>query len=84
MEELQQLETMSQDFQQTLMSLKSETENVHTDMSGSMSQSAESLQNYFASMDRGLRSLNEVLEKLGEKNVVVQVEHPKRKRGWLW
>jgi uncharacterized protein Yka (UPF0111/DUF47 family) len=67
--------------------MKTQTENVHSDMSGSMSQSAESLENYFASMDRGLRSLNEVLEKLGEKNVVIQVEQieqAERKRGWFW
>ena len=87
MEELQQLETMSQNFQQALLGMKTQTENVHSDMSGSMSQSAESLENYFASMDRGLRSLNEVLEKLGEKNVVIQVEQieqAERKRGWFW
>ncbi|MFT7640708.1 MAG: biopolymer transport protein ExbB/TolQ/tetrahydromethanopterin S-methyltransferase subunit F [Pirellulaceae bacterium] len=85
MAELQQLETMSNNFQETLVAMKAQTESVHSDMSGSMSESAQSLQNYFASMDRGLRSLNEVLEKLGEKNVVIQqVEQAKRRRGWFW
>jgi biopolymer transport protein ExbB/TolQ/DNA-directed RNA polymerase subunit RPC12/RpoP len=50
------------------------------DMTGSMRSAAESLADYCSNLQTGLTSLNEVLVRLGEQQVVVQqVEKPRRK-----
>ena len=52
---------------------------VQTQAADSMNEAARSLSDYFAEMQRGLTSLNEVLEKLGEQQIVIQ-QQPRR--GW--
>ena len=80
--EFQQLDQLAQQVQSTLTDVTTQSQTLQTQVSGSMSESAESLQGYFGDLKRGLETLNEVLEKLGEQNVVVQVQQPK-KRGWF-
>ncbi len=81
--ELEQLNEMSRQFQETLQQLQQQTGQIHEQVAGSMSQSADSLQSYFQQLERGLTTLGDTLEKLGERNVVVQVEQKPKKRGWF-
>jgi biopolymer transport protein ExbB/TolQ len=55
-------------------------------VAGSMQQSAQALHGYFANLHQGLTALNALLEQLGQKQVVVQMqaaEPQQRGRGWF-
>ena len=67
-------------FGQNMNQMAKQGEAVHDQAAGSMQQSAESLSGYLAALETGLAGLNGVLEKLGEKQVVIQ-SHPRR--GWF-
>lgn len=69
-------------FQRTLKSLTDETQTVHQQAAGAMTDSANSLQAYCTALEQGLRGLNDALEKLGERQVVIQTAV--RRRGWLF
>ncbi len=56
---------------------------VQQQVAAAMRATAESLDRHFGSLGQGLQSLNQVLESLGEKQVVVQTEMAPRRRGWF-
>jgi len=65
------MNTAATQMQQALANVADETASMKSELSGS-----------FNGLARGLKGLNGVLEKLGEKSVVVQQVEPK-KRGWF-
>ncbi len=67
------------ELNEALTGLAERSGTVQTQAADSMNEAARSLSDYFAEMQRGLTSLNEVLEKLGEQQIVIQ--HQPR-RGW--
>lgn len=82
--QIDDLDIMVAQFQHTLTDLTQQTETVHNQAADSMSRSADSLRAYCTALEQGLRGLNDVLGKLGEKQVVVQREKPPRRRRWLF
>ena len=80
-EQVEDLDVMVAAFQERLRDLAHETGTVHQQAAESMRQSADSLRAWCTALEQGLGGLNAVLEKLGEKQVVVQA--PPR-RGWLF
>ena len=79
-EQIKDVDTIVAAFEQTMTQLAKRGAAVHNQTSGSMQQSAESLSKYLAALENGLAGLNGVLEKLGEKQVVVQTQP---RRGWF-
>jgi len=81
----QQLEAMTEatvGIQEKLTSLTAQAEALQDNVNASVSTSADTLQSHFEGVERGLTSLNNVLESLGENQVVVQQVEPPR-RGWF-
>jgi len=72
---------MAASFLKTMTGLAQQTEAVHRQAAGAMSQSAESLEGYCTALSAGITGLNEVLGDLGEKQVVV---HTQRRRRWFF
>ncbi len=66
----------------SMTQLVSDANDVQQQVAAAMKQSAEALDRQFGGLSRGLESLNHVLEKLGEKQVVIKSELPAR-RGWF-
>jgi len=81
-EQVRDVDGMAAAFQRTLKTLADETERAQKDTAGTITGSAASLEASCAALERGLAGLNDVLEKLGEKQVVVQA--PARRRGWFF
>jgi hypothetical protein len=79
-EQIRDLDAMAAAFLKTMTSLSRQTETVHQQAAGSMTQSAESMQKYCVALEKGISGLNDVLGELGEKQVVV---HTDRRRGWF-
>jgi uncharacterized protein YukE len=71
---------MQENMQQTTLALKEDMQQTML----SMKQSSEAMQSQFAALNAGLTGLNNVLEKLGQQNVVIEatVVQPKKK-GWF-
>ena len=69
-------------FQRTLKGMAEQTEVVHTKAAGGMTKTAGSLKDYCTALEKGLAGLNDVLEKLGEQQVVIQAAP--RRRGWFF
>ena len=69
---------MAAAFLRMMTGLAKQTEAVHKQAAGSMTQSAESLGGYCTAMAEGISRLNDVLAELGEKQVVVQTA-PRRR-----
>jgi len=81
-EQLKQSAELTQSLQTALATLANQSETLQNRMMESVNGSAESLQSHFSGIDKGLSSLTDVLERLGEQQVVVQqVERPRR--GWF-
>ncbi len=83
----ERLKTVSEKQAAAMDELASRTTELHSHLADSLErssksicQAADSLNAYFAALQTGLGSLNDVLGKLGEKQVVVQV--PTSRRRW--
>jgi len=76
--QIDDLDLLVAGFQQSLASMTQQTESVQNQVASSMSESAQSLQAYCTALERGLTGLNDVLEKLGQRQVVIQAE-PRRR-----
>ena len=81
-DQIRDVDSIAVSLQRSLKTLADETGTVHTQAAGAMTKSADSLQDYCSALQRGLNGLNGVLEKLGEKQVVIQ--GPARRRGWFF
>ena len=79
-EQIRDLDAMAAAFLKTMTSLARQTETVHRQAAGSMTQSAESMKAYCTALETGITGLNDVLGQLGEKQVVV---HTQPRRGWF-
>lgn len=77
----QDVERMTAEFQDRLNGLASETRDVQQQIAGSVADSTESLREAFGHLEQGLAGLNDVLGKLGEKQVTIQAAP--QKRGWF-
>ncbi len=77
-EQIKDLDAMAAAFLRMMTGLAKQTEAVHKQAAGSMTQSAESLGGYCTAMAEGISRLNDVLAELGEKQVVVQTA-PRRR-----
>lgn len=76
-----QLHKMSEVQTQTMTALAERTVETQADVAASMQSAANSLQQYFAGVEEGLSSLNNVLGSLGGKQIVIEAQPP-RKTGW--
>jgi biopolymer transport protein ExbB/TolQ/DNA-directed RNA polymerase subunit RPC12/RpoP len=81
LEQIKDLDAMAAAFLQTMTRLAEQTEAVHQQAAGSMGRSAESMTAYCTALGQGIAGLNDVLGKLGEKQVVV---HTQPRRGWFF
>ena len=79
--DIRDLDAMVAAFHRTMQTLAERTLEGHGQAAQSMERSAQSIQGYFGAMERGLAGLNEVLEALGEQQVIVQTQ-PRRR--WLF
>jgi hypothetical protein len=79
-EQSEDLDVMVAAFNDSLKQMTEGTVEVQQQAAASIKESADSLSGYFDAMQRGLAGLNEVLEGLGERQVVVQNEP---RRGWF-
>ena len=80
-QQLQEMNSVALGIQRSLADLTGQAASMQNDVTTSMSGSAEALQTHFAGLERGLSGLNQVLESLSDKQVVVQ-QVPER-RGWF-
>ena len=80
-EQIKDVDSIVAAFGRTMTQLAKRSDAVHNQAAGSMKQSAESLTGYLAAMEKGLSGLNSVLEKLGERQVIVA---PEPRRGWFF
>jgi biopolymer transport protein ExbB/TolQ len=78
------LHRMADEFQHTLTDLSLQTETIQDRMTGSMAESAQSVQAYVVTLQEGLHGLNQVLSELGGKQIVIQSDSTSRRRGWLF
>jgi biopolymer transport protein ExbB/TolQ len=76
-----ELERVVEEFQNALAALTQQATEVREQVAGPMGESAEAVAQKYAGIERGLASLNENLERLSEREVVVQ-SSPKRR--WKW
>ena len=81
-QQLQEMNSVALGIQKALADLTGQAASMQGDVTNSMSGSAEALQTHFAGLERGLNGLNQVLESLSDKQVVVQQVQPER-RGWF-
>ena len=81
LEQIKDLDAMAAAFLRMMTSLAQQTEAVHQQAAGAMTQSAEALGGYCTAMAEGISRLNDVLGELGEKQVVVQTAP---RRGWFF
>jgi len=71
---------MAADLQKTLNELGNHAQSIQKQMAQSIDGTGQAVQTHFAGIERGLVSLNRVLGKLGEQQVVIQqVEKPRRR-----
>ncbi len=75
------LDKMVEPVEKAMTNLTAGSEAVHVETAQSMRDVAESVRTYFSALEEGLASLNGVLEKLGEKQVVIEAVKPKRRWG---
>jgi biopolymer transport protein ExbB/TolQ len=68
-------------LQQALAALSDRAHHIEAQTTTSLQQTAASMQTQFAAMEQALSSLNRVLTELGEKQIVIQKEAPRR--GWF-
>ncbi len=80
-EQIKDVDSIVAAFGRTMTQLAKRSDAVHNQAAGSMKQSAESLTAYLAALEKGLSGLNGVLEKLGERQVVIA---PEPRRGWFF
>jgi biopolymer transport protein ExbB/TolQ len=80
----QRMNTMQNDqvtrYDQAITDLTDRAEQTQHEVANSMLQTAESMRRYFDKLEQGLGSLNAVLRQLGDKQIDVKQEKPKR--GW--
>jgi biopolymer transport protein ExbB/TolQ len=81
-QQLQEMNVSAAGIQQALAGLAAQAESMQSDVAKSVSGSTEALQTHFAGLERGLTGLSNVLESLGEKQVVVQQVKAER-HGWF-
>ncbi len=81
-QQLQEMNQMAAGIQQTMADLTGQAATIQNAVSSSVSGSTEALQTHFAGLERGLSGLSNVLESLGERQVIVQQVEPER-RGWF-
>ena len=67
-----------------MQSLMTQSETVRAHVNGSMETTASTLDRHFTGLREGLASLNDVLGKLGEKQIVIQTPEPPRVRSGVW
>ncbi|MFG0261490.1 MAG: hypothetical protein ACF788_03780, partial [Novipirellula sp. JB048] len=70
--QLDQMANAADKIQQTLSTLSSQTATLQTQVNDTFSQTHTSLSNHLTGVQSGLSSLSDVLEKLGDQQVVVQ------------
>ncbi len=80
-EQVQTVDAMAISFADTISRTADEIVKAHQQAAGTMRQSAESFQTYCTTLELSLNAMNDVLAKLGEKQVVVQAP---RRRGWFF
>lgn len=76
-----ELERVVEEFQKSLTALAQQATEVREQIAGPMGESAEAVAEKYVGIERGLAALNENLERLSEREVVVQ-SSPKRR--WKW
>ena len=76
-----ELERAVSEFQSSLAALTQQATEVREQVAGPMGESAEAVAERYAGIVRGLASLNENLERLSEREVVVRSSS---KRRWKW
>ena len=84
--QLDQMANAAEKIQASLTDLASQATSMQNDVTGSFAGATESLQENFAGLQNGLVSLSDVLEKLGDQQVVVQQvtqEVAPQKSGWF-
>jgi DNA-directed RNA polymerase subunit RPC12/RpoP/uncharacterized membrane protein YgaE (UPF0421/DUF939 family) len=69
-------------IQQAMSGLAVRTGVVQDEVSASMRRTAETMDAYFGGLGQGIGRLSEVLERLGENQVVIQMPEPRRRRWW--
>ncbi len=80
-EQIRDLDAIAAAFLKTMTDLAERTEAVHKQAAAGMGGSAESMRAYCTALKEGIDGLNDVLGRLGEKQVVVQTE---RRRRWFF
>jgi len=80
---LGQMTDAAGEIQKSLALLTEQTVALRAQTQSTINQANGSLNQHIAGVQKGLAGLNGVLEKLGEKQVVVQQVEPERKRGWF-
>ena len=80
---LAQMTNAAGEIQKSLAHLTEQTVALSAKTQSTIHQANGALSEHLAGVERGLAGLNGVLEKLGEKQVVVQQIEPTRKRGWF-
>ena len=73
------LDKMVEPVEKAMMNLTAGSDAVHVETAQSMREVAESVRTYFSALEEGIASLNGVLKKLGEKQVVIETVKPKRR-----
>ena len=80
--QLEEMNTSAVEIQQALADLSGQAAAMQSDVAKSVSGSTSALETHFAGLERGLAGLSNVLESLGEQQVVVQQVEAER-RGWF-
>ncbi|MFG0334633.1 MAG: MotA/TolQ/ExbB proton channel family protein [Maioricimonas sp. JB049] len=78
----ERLQELSSKQTEAMTSLANQTSDAQEGLSASMQNAAESLNGYFKALETGVDSLNGVLGRLGEQQVVIQTAAPAGRTGW--
>jgi len=81
----QDMDQLAEKLEQVIDRVAERSSDSEQQMADSLTKSAESIREYMEGLGSGIESLNRVLEQLGEKQVVIKVEHPEpARRGWFF
>ncbi len=81
LEQILDVDQLVMQLRRSLTEMTEQAETVRSQAAGAVSHSTDNLQAHFASVERGLSGLNDVLESLGQDRVVVEMHRPRR-RWW--
>ncbi|MBI1375161.1 MAG: hypothetical protein GC159_20775 [Phycisphaera sp.] len=79
----QDMDQLAEKLEQVIERVATQTTDTEQQMSEQLRQTSESVRTHVEGLEAGISSLNRVLEQLGEKQVVIRVEQPERKR-WFF